>query len=394
MLYIGEQIQPTVVADVQCFDQLVRVDPRTGRAAIVDLPFDTEDLAFDPDGHAYLRTCQVVARYDSRTWREVPFDYGEELPRVTHYGLKAASVVSGLVAVGGPGASHKLGGMGVNVRGNIVVAYKSPSLKLRDRKKEENVQTVEVKPWKPEIFPGRSTHSWIHVWDKHGRVLYEDAVPGVGETSDVELDADNNVYMLAHANRVLNGKTHPNPMIDTLIKIKPEGRKILSAGGKGAPIPLTAQTQPDRPEDVRGGTGFGTRAWVEGAEWLYGGVGASARSLSASACHCEANSGMALDYFGRSFAPALHRFEVAVVDTAGNAILRIGRFGNVDDGVPLVAAGGPRKPRPMGGDEVALVSPKWMAVETDHRLFIADRGNYRIVSVKLDYHATERVALR
>jgi hypothetical protein len=30
----------------------------------------------------------------------------------------------------------------------------------------------------------------------------------------------------------------------------------------------------------------------------------------------------------------------------------------------------------------------------DRRLFVADIGNYRIFSVKLDYHATERVALR
>jgi hypothetical protein len=36
----------------------------------------------------------------------------------------------------------------------------------------------------------------------------------------------------------------------------------------------------------------------------------------------------------------------------------------------------------------------YLATDTDKRLFIADPGNARILSVKLDYHATERVPLR
>ena len=49
--------------------------------------------------------------------------------------------------------------------------------------------------------------------------------------------------------------------------------------------------------------------------------------------------------------------------------------------------------RSIGGDEVALVYAPYVATDTDRRLFIADAGNARIVSVRLDYHATERVAL-
>jgi hypothetical protein len=36
----------------------------------------------------------------------------------------------------------------------------------------------------------------------------------------------------------------------------------------------------------------------------------------------------------------------------------------------------------------------YLAVHTDHRLFAADIGNYRILSMKLDYHAEENVALK
>jgi hypothetical protein len=36
----------------------------------------------------------------------------------------------------------------------------------------------------------------------------------------------------------------------------------------------------------------------------------------------------------------------------------------------------------------------YVATHTDHRLYIADAGNARIVSVLLTYHTTERVPLK
>jgi len=72
-LYVGE-------ADAgvgKSFSGIVVIDPETGRVAEKTLPFDAEDMCFDRDGRAYLRTGKVVVRYDSRTWREIPWDYGE-----------------------------------------------------------------------------------------------------------------------------------------------------------------------------------------------------------------------------------------------------------------------------------------------------------------------------
>jgi hypothetical protein len=57
-------------------------------------------------------------------------------------------------------------------------------------------------------------------------------------------------------------------------------------------------------------------------------------------------------------------------------------------------AGGPPNPRSRGGDEVALFYAAYVAVDSDRRLFIADAGNARILSVKLDYPVTEKLALR
>jgi hypothetical protein len=42
---------------------------------------------------------------------------------------------------------------------------------------------------------------------------------------------------------------------------------------------------------------------------------------------------------------------------------------------------------------VGLVHPAHVATHSDRRLFIADPGNGRIVSVELNYHASERVNL-
>jgi hypothetical protein len=427
-LYVAEQIFPTVVADVQCFDQLVKIDPDTGKCSMVDLPFDTEDLAFDTEGHAFLRTDSILVRYDSQTWREVPFDYGEELMGVTHYGLHPSKQVqAGVVFNGGRGASGKLGGMGVNVKGDVACWFYSTAVSNMEggdleaganpenKRGQANIHVKGVKPWTPQIFPGRSTFAFIHVWDKHGKLKVEDAIPGLGECSDIKIDKDNNLYMISNMNRILAGQVHTNRLVNTLIKMGPRKGKILTTG-RAAPIPLTDATRPNRPPDAAGISGYDGSVWLEGAEWAVGGLGANSRGLSATACHCEANSGLALDYFGRSFAPAQHRCEIAVVDSAGNTVVRIGRFGNVDDGMPLRVAdrglrnegsgtggtrGGPGNPkseipnpRSIGGDEVTFVSPKWLCVHSDRRLFVADRGNYRVVSVKLGYHAEEKVALK
>jgi hypothetical protein len=101
-----------------------------------------------------------------------------------------------------------------------------------------------------------------------------------------------------------------------------------------------------------------------------------------------------LDYFARSIAPEPHQYRVAVLDSAGNLITRIGRYGNVEDGRPLVLKGGPASPRSIGGDEVSLVHACFVGTHTDRRIFIADLGNARILSVKLGYHAEEKVALK
>jgi len=387
-VYVGEHHDPAVI-HVKSITELVSIDPDTGRVRLVSLPFDAEDLAFDVHGRAYLRTLDRIARYDLETGKEVPFDYGEERPRLGYHPLKTADVRSATGAVGFGNSSSQMGGMCVSPKGRFAVVFHNPS-KPVPLKGRDTVGPANPAAHSPQMFPGRVRAAEIHVWDDRGRFLHKDAFPGIASCSGINMDEDDNLYVLSAAHRIYDGKPYFNDTTGTLIKVKPGQAKVLS--GK-SPTPLPPSKRPQRPPDLEKGD-LG-RAWVVGAEWLYGGVGMDTKMLGSASrnCHCIGTSRPALDYFARSFLPEIDRCSVVVVDKNGNTITRIGQYGNVQDGQPLIQAGGPRNTRSIGGDEVALFWPNHVATHTDRRLFVADVGNARIVSVRLDYHATERVRL-
>jgi len=355
------------------FSRLLEVDPITWETRFVSLPFAAEEIAFDLDGLLYARYQNLfVARYDPRSMREVPFDYGEERAKP-----QAASVIP-LPGKGLPPWFHQ-GGLAVSPKGYVVAScFNRNTYELKDP--NFRMKFEDGKPYTPPMYPGRRRWAEVHVWDRHGKLVYEDAVAGLGVTDGLAMDKDDNIYALVGANRVLDGKPYILKGGETLIKVKARKAKIINSG-KGLPFPAAGAARPNRPLD------FGN-SWIEDAEWMYGGVGFS----GGAACVCW-NARPALDLLGRSFVTELARFRVAVLDTNGNLILRVGKYGNVDDGVPLIKQGGPANPRAAGGDEVALFHPSYVGTHSDRRLFIADYGNYRILSVKLGYHAEERISL-
>ncbi len=396
MLYVAEGDSGVM----KSFKQLVEIAPDSpsGRVRLVDLPFDAEDLCIDLDGKFYLRTDVVVARYDPHGWREVPWDYGEERRSVTFGGDgRSASLVAGLAlpATGRPGWWHG-GGMAVNAKGHLAVTCYNTSSKAividgtrpvsADTDAKRGTKNVHLpRTYTPPAFPGRDPDWQIHVWDEHGRVIVRDAAPGLARTDGIGLDKDDNLYVLSSGIRMLGGKPYPVATAGTLLKLRP-GRTRLLRTGADVPVPLEGEAAPGRPPDML--LPNAGRAWVEDAEWLYGGAG-----LNNMACICW-NARPALDLFARSFAPQINHHSVAVLDGGGNLIVTIGRYGNVDDGRPIVTEGGPSGPRSVGGDEVSLMFGAYLATHSDRRLFIADAGNSRIVSVRLGYHAQERVPLK
>ena len=106
---------------------------------------------------------------------------------------------------------------------------------------------------------------------------------------------------------------------------------------------------------------------------MYGGVGHGGQG----ACACW-HGGFAFDLLGRSFVSEANQYQVAVLDSMGNLILRVGQYSNAD-------SYGAKSPVPLGGDEIGIMAAHYVGVESDKRLFIADTGNQRVLSVKLNY---------
>jgi hypothetical protein len=376
---------------------LLEIDPVSAAIRRFPLPFDAEDLAFDSDGLIYLRTDNIVGRFQPGTWREVPFDYGEERAKVgfssSGDGRRADLVGALVLPAQRPGCFHQ-GGMNVSPLGNLVVSCYNASQPPDRREESVEIQNASKiaagRDYTPQLYPGRVRWNEVHVWDKHGQLLFQDAVPGATMMDGIAIDKDNCIYLLDTPNRMLGDKPYFLERAETLIKTRPMRAKLASS--KSSPsVPVPLEPKPDRPPDlVRSPDGS---LWIEGHQWLYGGVGFGGfnSSKGGGGCACW-HARFALDYFGRSFAPEVDHFTVAVLDTAGNLILRVGQYGNVDDGSPLVSDGA-SAPRSIGGDETSLFHAAYVATQTDRRLFIADAGNSRIASVKLDYHTTKVLPL-
>jgi hypothetical protein len=343
----------------------------------------------------------MIVRYDPVSWREIPWDYGEEREKVGFDGF-GPKIMGALVTPGhrSPSFWH-MGGLWVSPRGHLVVhcpnsAEIGKAIPGGSKPEMRGFQAAHAagKPYTPTIYPGRPRYSELHIWDAHGKLLMDDAFPGIGHLDGLAIDRDDNVYVMASVIRQVNGKSYDPALGDdhteTLIKVRPKQAKVISQGAApGVPVTLGEGAGEKRPLDI---AGFSVGpAWVKGAEWMYGGVGINGENNGGCCC---ASTRFALDYFGRSFAPEIRHFSVAVLDTNGNLILRVGRYGNVDDGKPLDPKGGPPNTRSIGGDETSLIHAAYVATHTDRRLFIADIGNARIASVKLGYHVEERVALK
>lgn len=381
-LYIGEGDS---APESQAYNQLIEVDVETGKSKIIELPLNPMEVAFDLDGLIYLRTMNVVSRFTMDTWKEVPFDYGAESDSVGNDGGlegRASPVIAALMIPATNAVCYHQGGLDVNVNGDILVACHNrvdmgkSSGYGGDAMKKSKV----YKKYAPPMFPGRienSTSVSLHIWDKYGKVKFTDVIPGCPKTDGAFMDAQNNVYILATPPRKINNKEIDDGMSSTLFKFKPNNGRFLAVAD--TPVALPPTEYPKRPQEIRS-------MWAENYEWIYGGVGFAGFNASkiGGGCACWFVR-FKLDYFSRSFAPEPMQYSVSVLDSKGNLIVRIGKYGNAD-------SCGPKSLEPLGGDEVGLFHPCFVGTHTDHRLFISDIGNDRILSVKLGYH-TEKILM-
>jgi hypothetical protein len=198
----------------------------------------------------------------------------------------------------------------------------------------------------------------------------------------IGLDKDDHIYAMYDGARYLNDKPYPNRQAGTVVKFQPRGAewgdvRVLSSSQNSTkryvpfvPMPLAEGQLPKRLPDIADGIRNGGKMWMTGVEWFYGGAG-----IMGAGCNCF-HTRFCIDSFARSIVPEPDLYSVAVVDTAGNLVVRAGQYGNVDDPGP------------------SLFYPAYVASDTDRRIFVSDLGNARILSLKLGYYAEEKVALK
>lgn len=121
----------------------------------------------------------------------------------------------------------------------------------------------------------------MHVWDKHGKMVIEDAVPGMSGIDGLGLDKEDNVYLLSNTPRVWNRQKHFNNISGTLLKVQPGKNKWLS--NADCSVPLSESMKPKRSPDISGYTM--SDVWIEGVDWMYGGVGDCSFKI-ATGCIC------------------------------------------------------------------------------------------------------------
>lgn len=381
--YVGEGDS---APEDQAQNTLVEVDIETNKSKVINLPINPLEVAFDLDGLIYLRTMNVVSRFNMDTWKEVPFDYGTESDSVGNdggLGGNTSPVVGALMVPAINAVCYHQSGFDVNMNGDVIVACKNNAASSKsDGWGNEGMSNVKIYcSYNPVMFPGRlesSTSICIHVWDKHGKQRLVDIVPGAPKADGVYMDINDNVYLQATPPRKINNKELDDGMSSTLFKFKANKGRFLSAGE--APVPIPPSEIPKRSQDMRG-------MWAENYEWVYGGVGYGGFNGSrvGGGCACWFTR-FKLDYFSRSFTPEPMQYSVSVLDSKGNLITRIGKYGNAD-------SAGPKSKEPLGGDEVGFFHPSFVGTHTDHRLFVSDIGNERIVCIKLDYHVNKIVPI-
>jgi hypothetical protein len=367
-------------------------------------------VRYDPGRRALNKDAKNGAEF---SFPEVPYDYGIEIPG--HY---SAVRQGALPLKDQPGAKYFQDGIGVNMRGDIVVntniyyvpkfddetrnaALASTGLRDMESRNEYNSSIGnkyadferKLKDWARQgeeissipLRPGLPlTGATLWTFDRTGQQRSKFAGIIGMHIAGAQIDEEGQLYFVTARPKLIGdkpfltgrtgtfgagpGKPEAAPFTGTLIKSGSSGVAFLS---KTAAVAL--EKLPERPYDFSGG-------WIEGATWMYAG----ASPIVAGGCTCPTMRPH-LDWYRRTFLSEAYRHSIGVLDSAGNLILHIGQYGNAD------SWHGPRSAVRVGGDEIGLLLPRMMS-GTDNYLCFQDWGE-RLAVLKLNYHAEEAVGI-
>ncbi len=427
-------------------------DPSSGRLiARVVMHGYVDDIAFDKRGymHCHLNpgfTTEGVFRLDPAQasaersgsgpprlrLKEVPYDYGEEkLP----HGWRPGSGWEGILPVRDqPGAKFFQDGIGVNMRGDIVVesniyyvpkmeeegarfafagmtegGTRSPSLSkfdnsalrgynghagmarmIKERQaRGEQVYSIKRRPGIPLMG------STLWTFDRSGELRSECAVIAGKLVNGCAIDEDDKLYFTTAHPRA-EGKNHflygrggtvgvPDDesnrhfFVGTYMKTRSRNVRFILPNAVIPMHPLPSRppdlVQMERPDGIAG-----FPVWVEGAEWMYTG----ASPIVHTHCSCPTMRAT-LDWYKRSFVSEAYRHSYAVLDTNGNLVMHLGTYGNFD------SMSGPASRIPVGGDNIAMFQPRFIGV-TDNYLVYPDSGETLTV-LRTAYHSECSVSI-
>jgi SMP-30/Gluconolactonase/LRE-like region len=216
----------------------------------------------------------------------------------------------------------------------------------------------------------------IRVYGPDGKMLSENAVEVQGaRTSGIAVDQAGNIYLGAQvvpeksqvpdwvAGRLPKSTTTESTrqayrQCGSLFKFKPSGGKIVR-------------------DDAGGYTGYlhnkPAKLGLKNVLWNRRAGLVPSKGIG---CYCETTR-IDIDEYGRVYVPDTLRFSVAVFDSAGNLVTRIGAYGNMD-------SRGPGSPVPQ--PEIAFGWPL-SARCGGGKVFVSDLTNCRLVGVRFEHSA-------
>jgi hypothetical protein len=381
-----------------------RIDPEEGKTW-QELKIDyhlpgVEEAVLGWDGLLYVRGLKYLARFDPGKFPasgpvdlnaqyEVPFDYGEEMHLTDRKGGEAPALLRGVIkfpwAQGGPNGYNN--GLGVSPRGDVMILTENyqnleellGGLKRQDNKTEGTFDNIlrrgaedlkDPNRYRPRQYLGRpGSGNLVWHWNKQGQTLGTDALPGLSlRTFGIRAAQDGQFIVGVGYHQNVDGRPHIGASV---AKFAAKGGKLISEHA-----PLKLEQLPDRPPDYFGNG----RVWAQNMFWSVPGLdqinmgpGPIGGNYPCLCYHCKFDT----DPYGRTFIPRAYAYHVLVVDTNGNRIGEIGRFGNAD-----------RPAMKPGDTDIGLGQCSYLSTVSDKWLYIADDSNFsssqfRAVGVQL-----------
>jgi hypothetical protein len=338
------------------------------------------EYAVAPEGLIYVRTGpygKLMVRLD-REGKLVPFKENTVAPNwpKAPWGWKPKFLPEGAagIDIGMAGFSAtQQNGMHVSADGRTIVTC------LREFDKQWALDQKLPINLKGDWF--RDT--FISVYNSDGKLISANMAGEIRCGNGIGIDREGNLYsafasLMPGGQRRLDGYAQDfsgnriTPGHGSLVKLRGAGGKypmggLVERGAEGAPLKVSLGDY--------SGPGQLKDAEIAGGLWAYGGL----TCQSNRGCSCG-HARIYLDRAARVFVPVNHLYSIMVLDSNGNRIARLGRYGNADDNDPK-----------YGG--IQMCWPRAVCA-SDTAMYVTDYGNLRILKAALSYAAEETVAVQ